>query len=49
MMRDKKVEGKNLKLATIADYGDMKFIDFPLNKKSEDLVNSLISKIVDKL
>tara|TARA_B100000989_G_scaffold242046_1_gene188973 strand:+ start:311 stop:1477 length:1167 start_codon:yes stop_codon:yes gene_type:complete len=49
MMRDKKVEGKNLKLATISDYGDMKFIDFPLNQKSESLVNSLISKIVDKL
>jgi len=49
MTRDKKVEGKNLKLATISDYGDMKFIDFPLNKDSEILVNNLMNNIVKKL
>ena len=45
MRRDKKVEGKYLKLATICEYGDMKFIDFPLDDKSEKLVNSFISQI----
>jgi 3-dehydroquinate synthase len=45
MRRDKKVEGKYLKLATICEYGDMKFIDFPLNDKSEKLVNSFIGQI----
>ena len=49
MRRDKKVEGDILKLATIADYGDMKFIDFPLNEDSEILVNNLINNIIKKL
>ena len=49
MKRDKKVEGDILKLATISDYGDMKFIDFPLNDDSEILVNNLINDIVKKL
>ena len=49
MKRDKKVEGSILKLATISDYGDMKFIDFPLNDKSEILVNNFLKDIVKKL
>ena len=49
MRRDKKVEGDILKLATISDYGDMKFIDFPLNDDSEILVNNLINDIIKKL
>ncbi len=46
MRRDKKVEGKYLKLATISEYGDMKFINFPLDDKSEELVNGFISQIL---
>jgi len=49
MRRDKKVEGKFLKLATISDYGDLKFIDFPLNDKSEALVNNFIEELVNKI
>ena len=47
MRRDKKVEGKYLKLAAISKYGDMKFIDFPLNDESEKLVNNLIRQIIN--
>ena len=49
MRRDKKVEGDFLKLATISNYGDMKFIDFPLNNESENLVNNFIEIIAKNL
>lgn len=49
MRRDKKVEGDFLKLATISNYGDMKFIDFPLNNESEKLVNNFIEIIAKNL
>ena len=46
MRRDKKVEGKYLKLATISEYGNMQFIDFPLNDESEKLVNGFINEVI---
>jgi 3-dehydroquinate synthetase len=46
MRRDKKVEGKYLKLATISEYGNMQFIDFPLNDESEKLVNRFINEVI---
>ena len=49
MTRDKKVEGKYLKLATISDYGNMHFIDFPLNQESEKIIYKCIELILKEL
>tara|TARA_Y100000389_G_scaffold196234_1_gene228834 strand:+ start:2224 stop:3387 length:1164 start_codon:yes stop_codon:yes gene_type:complete len=49
MKRDKKVEGKILKLATLSDYGVMHFIDFPLNSDSNDLIKNCINSIISKI
>lgn len=49
MKRDKKVEGKILKLATLSDYGIMHFIDFPLNADSNALIKNCINSIISKI
>lgn len=45
LKRDKKVVGSNLKLAIISRVGDMRFIDFPLDEKSDSCINNAIKNI----
>ncbi len=47
LTHDKKVEGNNLKLATLLSIGDMKFIDLPLDSKGIAEVSRAIKEVIE--